>query len=106
MTDIYTTKDKSVILAAQETNNGFVCGYDMRTETFMSIHEKELTKETVVSVFNHVGLNNEALIGRIASFLNRRGILFEELSKCTGMSVRTLHRYIKLNEISDEKLRS
>lgn len=100
MTDIYTTKDKYIILAAQETNNGFVCGYDMRTENFMRIHEQQLTKETVVSVFNHVGLNNEALIGRIASFLNRRGILFEELSKCTGMSVRTLHRYIKLNELT------
>lgn len=104
MTHIYTTLDKSVILAAQETNNGFVFGYDMRTETFMGIPQKQLTKETVVSVFNHVGLNNEALIGRIASFLNRRGIIFEELSKCTGMSIRTLHRYIKLNEISDEKL--
>ena len=104
MTDIYTTKDKSVILAVQETNNGFVSGYDMRTENFMSIHESELTKETVVSVFCHVGLNNESLIGRIASFLNRRGIIFEELSKCTGMSIRTLHRYIKLNEKSDEKL--
>ena len=99
MTNIYTAKDKSVILAAQEKNNGFVFGYDMRTENFMRIHESELTKETVVSVFNHVGLNNEALIGRIASFLNRRGIIFEELSKCTGMSIRTLHRYIKLNEI-------
>ena len=105
MTDIYTTKDKSVILAAQETNNGFVCGYDMRTETFMCISQQELTTATVVSVFGYVGLNNEALIGRIASFLNRRGILFEELSKRTGMSIRTLHRYIKLNEISDEKLR-
>ena len=49
MTDIYTTKNKSVILAAQDTNNGFVFGYDMRTETFMQIHESELTKETVVS---------------------------------------------------------
>ena len=101
MTHIYTTLDKSVILAVQETNNGFVCGYDMRTETFMRIPQNELTKETVVSVFNHVGLNNEALIGRIASFLNRRGIIFEELSKCTGLSIRTLHRYIKLNEMEE-----
>jgi len=97
MTHIYTTKDKSVILSAQEISGGFVCGYDMRTETFMRIHEKQLTKETVVSVFNHVGLNNEALVGRIAGFLNRRGTNFEELSKYTEVSVRTLYRYINMN---------
>lgn len=101
MTDIYTTKDKSVILASQETRSGFVYGYDMRTETFMSIHEKELTKETVVSVFGCVGLNNEALIGRIVAFCSRRGTKMEELSKCTGMSVRTLYRYIQLNEMEE-----
>lgn len=97
MTHIYTTKDKSVILAAQETNNGFVYGYDMRTENFMRIHEKELTKETIVSVFGCVGLNNEALIGRIVAFCNRRGTQMKELSKCTGMSVRTLYRYMDIN---------
>lgn len=101
MTHIYTTKDKSVILATQQINNGFVCGYDMRTETFMRIHLSKLIKETTVSVFMCVGLNNEALIGRIASFLNRRGVIFDELSKCTGMSIRTLHRYINMNEMEE-----
>lgn len=97
MTDIYTTKDKSVILAPQETKSGFVYGYDMRTETFMRIHEKQLTKETVGYVFNYVGLNSEALIGRIAAFLNRRGVNFEHIGKCAGLSARTIYRYINMN---------
>jgi len=95
---LYTTTNKSVILSALEQTNGFVFGYDLRTEVFMQIPLNELTKETVVSVFGCVGLNNKALVGRIASFYNVRGIIFDELSKCTGLCKRTIHRYININD--------
>ncbi|MHB8871588.1 MAG: hypothetical protein ACYC5G_03990 [Candidatus Doudnabacteria bacterium] len=97
MTHIYATTNKSVILSALEQTNGFVFGYDLRTEVFMRIPRKELTKETHVSVFGCVGINNKAPVGRIACFYNARGICFDELSKCTGLSIRTLHRHINMN---------
>lgn len=100
MTNLYTTKDKSVILAEQETNKGFVFGYDMRTEQFMAIRQSQLTKETVQSVFCCVGLNNKELVGKIVAFLSCRGISFEDMSEASGMSKRTLHRYVTLNEIN------
>lgn len=71
-------------------------GYDLRTEKFISA--KGTTLEDVTTVFKYIGTSEKQLAGKVAAILNQNGVDMDLISSHSGVSKRTLHRWILMNE--------
>lgn len=98
MTKIFSSPDKQIIMSVLDQKQDIIYGYNMRTEEYIARKRSEMVEESVNTIFKHIGFNEKSLIGRIAALLNLSNIQFEDISKASGLSIRTIHRYINLNQ--------
>lgn len=100
MTGIYSTDDRLSLIRAVNITNGVVDGFNIRTETPICIPQQKLIKETEQSVFRCVGAKEYDVIGRVAGCLMCDGFSLSTIAHSAGVSVRTIRRYITLNEMA------
>lgn len=96
---IYSTRDRSSIIRAVDSQKELVRGYDMRTEKFVSVRKGDLVKETEQTVFRTIGAKEFDVIGRVAGSLLNDGVSLATIAHNVGVSVRTIRRYVSLNEM-------
>lgn len=96
---IYSTRDRSSIIRAVDSQKELVNGYDMRTEKFVSVRKGDLVKETEQTVFRTIGAKEYGVIGRVAGSLLNDGVSLATIAHNVGVSVRTIRRYVALNEM-------
>lgn len=96
---IYSTKNKEELINVVDVIGDRCYGYNLRTEQFVCLPQQQLTKETIKTVFKAVGIKEFELIGRVAALFVSKSITMQAIADELGISIRSLHRYIKLNEI-------
>lgn len=92
MIAIYSSPDKQTLFSSYDGR----CGYDMRTEKFVTVENAKL--ENVSTVFRHIGTSEKSVAGKAAGILNSSGVSFETIAHYAGVSARTLHRWIETDE--------